>query len=645
MLACEVLEYGVFKDDNLENYTYLKNHFEESYFLKNSSQEDLIDCPMMMLTMVSYALPKYEALKIKYVQVVEKITPIIIGMGSLLLNCRLTVMLGYYMDIMYRDNDEMFINVIKLFLGSLTAGKDELALAHQSSDTLNTIINDNDIIPRIAPILGDLLARVSECILVVKIPEFFEFVSEIFKFYKDSITEESFINMLNHLVRRILLDIPKGKSRTDTGTVVTNTTMAANKCWNIIMTIIESKIYIERYIVQIEKCMEPVFELLSDPESIGFDDDILKAMQIIINQTERVSDTMKILFPCLNKCYEKHKFVYVELFNLIQAYVKRDREFVLSSQDNIDNIFGYGIATIFSPEHTPNACVYLIQLFLMLRSNGEPSLDNVVAAVLDQVFLRMTETPMNKVTKRILYGVILASIFSNYNKTFEYLEKMNLTREVVENILGFRVKKIENPIERRLHAVVLLSILTEKVMPEVVQAESPNIIKRITELLNKSVVSESKKAKKKDSKISDFDGFDSDFDSEESEESEEEDDYRIDAPHFDEEEKKNEKDDGNSTEEIDNDEVLETEIDIQSSFAIMKTKFNSFDEFEYFQYVMKNLYANHSKEMDILVAQLPKTVQNTISGLLQTKKVENVGGSVTVHRKVVQAVRRRKAPK
>jgi hypothetical protein len=63
-----------------------------------------------------------------------------------------------------------------------------------------------------------------------------------------------------------------------------------------------------------------LFGLLSDPSRIEFDDDIVKSMKIIITKSGKVSDVMKILFPYLKKTFEKHKFIYSELFDLIKAY-------------------------------------------------------------------------------------------------------------------------------------------------------------------------------------------------------------------------------------------------------------------------------------------------------------------------------------
>jgi hypothetical protein len=100
-------------------------------------------------------------------------------------------MLGYYIDILYKNDESIFFEVISMFIQSLVTNGENYALAYQSADTLNTIINDSDIIPRIAPFINELLEKVSECIMVVEIPDFFDFLGEVFKYYKDSISKES----------------------------------------------------------------------------------------------------------------------------------------------------------------------------------------------------------------------------------------------------------------------------------------------------------------------------------------------------------------------------------------------------------------------------------------------------------------------
>lgn len=132
-----------------------------------------------------------ESLKIRFTEVLEKVTKPIMERQDLILNCRLTCLLGYYIDILYKDQPDVFNEVIKMFITALNQSEENLALTYQSSDTLNTIINDNDIVPRVKPIINDILTHVFDAILVVKIPEFFDFIEEIMKFYKSELLIEN----------------------------------------------------------------------------------------------------------------------------------------------------------------------------------------------------------------------------------------------------------------------------------------------------------------------------------------------------------------------------------------------------------------------------------------------------------------------
>ena len=663
LLASEILEQAVMNDQNLDNYPLLKDHYAESTFCRTASNEDKIDCSIMMLTMSSYALPKDDNLREKFTVVVEKITQPIMQMNSLLLNCRLTIMLGYYMDILYRQNEDVFLSLLEMFMNSLSSSTDCMALAIQSADTLNTIVNDNDIIPRVVPILPNLVQKVSECILKVNIVEFFDFVSEIFKFYKDKLTDDDFCLLFRHHVERIIIEVKKilgPNNGEDLNPSSIKTSMSAQKCWNTIMGAIEEPAFLTKYIGFIEEELKPIFQLLARPKVIDFDDDVVKAMRMIINESKSaapqgtafLSDTMKELFPYLKNSFEKHAFVFTELFDCVKAYSKADKQFVVSNSNHVNMLFGFGVDCLYSGDHVPNACVYLIQLFLTLKSDGDESLNLVIPEVLKQIIERANHKPMNSVLKRIIYGVIMAAMMSNHRATFEYLESHGLTLVVFEEIMKFSIKKIENPVERKLHAVILTNLLTQEELPDVVKECSPKIIERIVQVLVKTSDAETKKAKKKDKQQIEFDDFDSDFDSDSDSELDSEGDYNFDElsnhhnivddsedathPLGNEEEKK---DEGNeSTDENENDELLETEIDIQSSFTIIKTNFNTFDEFNYFKYVMQTLYKNHGAQMDQLVAQIPEGVKKSLHDLMQVQKVEVEGGK-KMHRKVIKARR------
>lgn len=619
-LCLDVLLYAITKEPNMDLYPTLNKHNADCKFFTYCSDEDLIDVSLLTITMISYALPKQEKLKTRFIDVWEKITRPIMERDSTLLNCRLTIMLGYYIDILYKKDESIFFEVISMFIQSLTANEENYALAFQSADTLNTIINDNDIIPRITPFINELLEKVSECIIVVEIPDFFEFISEIFKFYRESITKDSLILIIRCIVRRILNDVNMNSSKESKGKnpfqveeskasgkshSSSKSTIIISRCWSIIIDILKCKEFIETSLPEIEEELKVLFGLLWDPNKIDFDDDIIKWMKIIISNSRQLSDTMKVLFPYMKNSFEKHKFLFSELFDLIKVYWKSAKEFVFSSQDNINNIFGFGVQTLFTENRTVNGAVYLIQLFLMLKRDESSSyLDTVVPEVIEKVISRIKEKPMNKNMKRILYQIILASIISNYKATIECLEQSKITNEFIREVIAFNVKRIDNTLERKLLAVSLTNLLTQEELPDSIREKSPEIISKIVKILVRTSIDEAKKAKKNDKKIptdkqeDEFDDeFDSDSDFSDSDgEGESEGDSEDGS---DQHEKPNleslgvDKDDNweenDSTDSNEGDDLLETEIDIQSSFSIFKTGFNTFDEFDYFKKV--NLYS------------------------------------------------------
>lgn len=686
LLTWEILEYAALKDSST-NLPILKDEYEKSKFLSYCSEEDMIDCSLLTLTMVSYALPKSQDLKEKFVSVIEKVTKSIMDKNSLLLNCRLTIMLGYYIDILYKKDESVFMDSLKLFIGSLSSGEEHLALAHQSADTLNTIINDNDIIPRIKPIINDILSDVSDCIMTVKIPDFFDFLAETFKFYREEINQEQFSKWIQRLVQRIQADVDEIKGEASNRNPFENegealqrqdesatpTTMAIQKCWSIIITILETETFIHKYLEILEDQLKFLFGLLSDVNRIEFDDDIVKAMRILINKSQQVSEVMKVLFPYLKFTFEKHCHIYHELFDCIKAYIKNDKEFVLSNQEYVENIIGFGVHTLFntkSPtgkkmggDQVVNGAIYLIQILLLLKTDDTSYTDRAIPVVLDNVIMRMKEKPNNKIIKRVLFGVIMASIISNFNATIKFLQEKDLTDSVFESILKMSVRNMTNPLERKLFAMSMTSLLTQNELPDSVQEKSPRIISKIIDILVKTTIDEAKKAKKKEKKKirdlledAEYDSddygskfnnlssdFDSDLESSESENDSEDKENHVTRPDplnlgVDINDEKYNQDD-ESTDENENDDIIESTIDVQSNFTMMKTGLTTFDEFEFFKSIISKLYKEHGSDMNTLISQLSEGSQNALKGLIQIKKIENENG--VMHRKIVKARRKR----
>ena len=90
------------------------------------------------------------------------------------------------------------MNVLKLLTTSLMSK--ELALAHQSADTLNTVISDKDMLPRLKPMISELNKFTIECMGTVNIPDYFDFVGEIIKYYSDSLSIDEIFVLLESMI-------------------------------------------------------------------------------------------------------------------------------------------------------------------------------------------------------------------------------------------------------------------------------------------------------------------------------------------------------------------------------------------------------------------------------------------------------------
>lgn len=100
-------------------------------------------------------------------------------------------------------------------------------------------------------------------------------------------------------------------------------TMFITKCWNIIRTIGETKIFFPAIQDNLEQALLPLFKYMEQPELIEFDDDIVHIMNSMMMYSHRVSDVTWILvqtFPKIFVKYDKMLGLLFQSLNLIMVY-------------------------------------------------------------------------------------------------------------------------------------------------------------------------------------------------------------------------------------------------------------------------------------------------------------------------------------
>ena len=118
---------------------------------------------LMALTAISYILPRRADLVPIFETVLVTNINKILDSGSIILRARMSLLLGYYADMLFRHNNQEFLRVIYFLIDSLSLQDDKKVVALQSADTLNTIISDVDLIPRLEPELPHLIEKLNEC--------------------------------------------------------------------------------------------------------------------------------------------------------------------------------------------------------------------------------------------------------------------------------------------------------------------------------------------------------------------------------------------------------------------------------------------------------------------------------------------------
>ena len=132
--------------------------FKESIFLSQTNPEIIVETCLVALTTISYILPR----RVDLVPVFEEVLAINIDRligdeSSILLQARMSLLLGYYADMLFIKFEQAFLKSINFLIRSVALTGDRKVVAIQSADTLSTIVSDKDLIPRIEPYLPTLI--------------------------------------------------------------------------------------------------------------------------------------------------------------------------------------------------------------------------------------------------------------------------------------------------------------------------------------------------------------------------------------------------------------------------------------------------------------------------------------------------------
>ena len=179
----------------------------------------IADTCMIVFTVMSYILPQRKDLIVNFERMVttnvkqflEKRPHNLPDMDDfanakavILLN-RLSLLLGYYADILFTSNHEAFRQAMEFLIEGIgnNQGIDEV-VARGCVDTIAIVVTDHDVAPRLKLYLDTIVTQVVNLLDSVVFINFFDFMNDLVKLYCKDLVGDKILSLMTAVINRIL---------------------------------------------------------------------------------------------------------------------------------------------------------------------------------------------------------------------------------------------------------------------------------------------------------------------------------------------------------------------------------------------------------------------------------------------------------
>lgn len=453
LITSNAIDYCMSDQKNIDNYECLKP-FKNTMFFSRTSAELIIDTCILVMTNISYLTPRRKDIFFNFESVVKKHVDKLFKESTLLIQCRLALMLGYYADVLFDKDELKFHMILNFLIDCLTYENEKGVLALQSADTLKTIMIDVDIIIKIEATIGNYLDKFCKIMEVTKMPEVFEIILGVITTYSEVMDNSNVTNLLNTLTKRIMTEFELCKNNN------TKTNIIITHCWNVIRAIVEQNCFYPIMIDEIENKIIPLFNFMTKPQEIDFDDDIISVASTLIQKRHEVSEPYKTFFVVLNLTYEKYRGYLKPLIYLYNNYLQNGSKFFKENPQNMNTLVQIGLNSLFSneePVESNNAdAAILVQL--ILQYIDPIYLGDFLPSIIASVIKRLDASPTTNSLHLQLFNVIFSSFCSDSERTMILLETQGYFIKFFEK-LNEKFELIRNSYDRKLLVIGLSNVL------------------------------------------------------------------------------------------------------------------------------------------------------------------------------------------
>ena len=437
----------------------------KKHFLTKCTPEEIIETCLVVISCMSYSIITRNDSLLLIDNLMKQRFSVLFISSSTFIRCRMGLFLEYYLDKIFKEDQDLFEKTLEFLVKSLTLEKEERACAIQCADTLYTNMNDKKICARIDSYVINLFPYLTSLAETAKLPDVFDVILSFVDNYNTTIGA-GILHLLDALVRRINKEaIEKGS---DNNVVI-------NKCWNVINTICKKY---PKFVDNIEHSLLPIFNYLENPKEIEFDDDIIDVVKILLNIKTKITLNMAKIFPVLPKYFEKANFVFGNLLEVLNCYLFYGKALFGQNKEWIDMLLAMVETSLFvtaEPVEENNAeGALLIQMIMQNLANNimDPYIPNLFQLILKRLNTKIKE----KYLKVQLYNAFLCMVCNNGSLVLS-LDKMQLGT-FIENIMN-DYEKFDSSYNRKVLAIGLSNVLIHCTVPDFASLYFPRILTNI----------------------------------------------------------------------------------------------------------------------------------------------------------------------
>ncbi|CAG9324982.1 unnamed protein product [Blepharisma stoltei] len=539
---------------------------------------------------------------------------------------RLCLIVHYFCVSIFTHDTSSFINLVQILLNCCNPSTTPKATNIQACETLGYMLQEDTVCIRLDSLLSNIIITFIHLIPIQNNKEFFEAIQEVVAGNTDLVYPhlEIFVNAIVQKIQSEVMRL-KQENNEDSDGPKEKSSVVISKCWNIIRMLLEARELETQQILDLEKTLTPLFNFMTNPKEIDFDDEIVIFEIGLMKKLNMVTTIGWALFPYLNLIQEKYEGTFIQLFPLMNCYLHYGREVIAANPNMLTAVVSMCRQCLFSsykgkPNEGTNSEAALILQQILYTYVGQ--IDFLLGEILAMTMNRLTEQINHDFFRVRLLGVALAAFAYNCQMTFQILNSIPLIEErtsldLVIDLTVLQAKCFTHQHDKKVTTLALTTILSQEVMPETVSSKISEIFQTLIEILIPATTKNAIILKKQDMMI--YEMLKSM--SSQQEENEESDEYKKMLKNADTE-----------------------EMEATLAIASFMDPLQDLDEYEQFRGFIKRLSTASPNALSFLMAKLEKEKVAHLSSILQFKRVKITGFSAgtTDVRRVVKAKKKNK---